>query len=188
FQKNRILSVYYPGYFTYADPTRNQKLQAEFKEIIYQQQQAQYAIGSGQLTGKGLFKGSFIQSGSVPESQIDMIFSVAGEELGFLGAVAVILVIGLIVLRMIRVSSRTRVFRARLLCFGVAVMIGAQSVINIGMCIKLLPVIGITLPFFSAGGSSNLTLYAAIGLAMLVYRRQNEHEDTETYMDYLFAK
>ncbi|MDR3314166.1 MAG: FtsW/RodA/SpoVE family cell cycle protein, partial [Oscillospiraceae bacterium] len=178
FQRQRIYAVYAPDMLT----------EKEYKTVIYQQQQARYAMGSGQLMGEGLFKGSYIQSGSVPESQNDMIFSVAGEELGFVGALAVMLVLTLLVVRLVRVSNRTRNVRARMLCSGVALMIGAQAVINIGMCIKLLPVIGITLPFFSAGGSSNLCVYLAIGLVLTVYRHQNDHEDTQSYFDYLYTR
>ena len=177
FQRNRFYAVYAPSMLS----------DAEYKRVIYQQQQARYAMGSGQLTGKGLFKGSYIQTGSVPESQNDMIFAVAGEELGFLGALGVMLVLALLVIRLARVAQRTRNVQARLLCGGVGLMIGAQAVINIGMCIKLLPVIGITLPFFSAGGSSNLCAYLAVGLALTVYRHQNEHEDTQSYFDYLYS-
>ncbi|MDR1734781.1 MAG: FtsW/RodA/SpoVE family cell cycle protein [Oscillospiraceae bacterium] len=177
FQKNRILAVYTPD-----------KLDAlEYKTIIYQQQQARNAMGSGQVFGKGLFKGSYIQSGSVPECENDMILSVAGEELGFIGACAVIVLIGIIIIRMIRVSTHTSNLQARSICTGVALLIGAQAIINIGMCIMVLPVIGITLPFFSAGGSSTLTLYCSVGLVLSVYRYQNEHEDAQSYMNYLFS-
>jgi rod shape determining protein RodA len=177
FQKQRIYAVYAPQMLT----------EEQLKAVLYQQRQARYAMGSGQLLGEGLFKGSYIQSGSVPESQNDMIFSVAGEELGFVGALGVLLLLAVIVIRLVRVSGRTRNTRARLLCSGVALMIGAQVVINIGMCIQLLPVIGITLPFFSAGGSSNLCVYIGIGLVLTAYRHQNEHEDTESYFDYLYT-
>jgi rod shape determining protein RodA len=178
FQRNRVFAVYAPQAIAN---------EADYKAVIYQQNQAQIAMGSGRLLGKGLFKGGMVQTGSVPEAQNDMILAVAGEELGFLGALGVMVLITLMVVRLVRVSHHTRNVPARLLCSGVALMIGSQAVINIGMCIKLLPVIGITLPFFSSGGSSNLCLYIAIGLAMTVYRRQNEHEDTRSYFDYLYS-
>jgi len=123
----------------------------------------------------------------VPVRESDMIFSVAGEELGFIGAAAVLLCLALVVVRLILVSHRTRNLRARLLCAGVALMIGAQAIINIGVCLKLLPVTGITLPFISAGGSSNMSLYLTIGLVLTVFRHQNEHEDTQSYFDYLYS-
>ena len=173
FQKMRVYAVYFPGMLS----------DAELEDKLYQQQQAISAIGSGQIFGKGLFKGTV----DVPVQESDMIFSAAGEALGFIGCAAVLLCLALVVVRMILVSSRTRNLRARLLCAGVAVMIGAQAIINIGVCLKLLPVIGITLPFFSAGGSSNLGLYLTVGLVLTVFRHQNEHEDTQSYFDYLYS-
>ncbi|MDR0530571.1 MAG: FtsW/RodA/SpoVE family cell cycle protein [Oscillospiraceae bacterium] len=177
FQKNRIYAVYMKDFLI------AQTSETKYKDIIYQQQQALNAIGSGQLFGKGLFHATV----TVPVRDSDMIFSMAGEELGFVGCCAVLLVIAVVVIRLIMVSSRTRNLRARLLCAGVAMMISSQAVINVGMCIKLLPVIGITLPFFSSGGSSNLCLYLAIGLVLTVFRHQNEHEDTQSYFDYLYT-
>jgi len=173
FQKMRVYAVYMP----------NMLSEADYKKMIYQQQQAVNAIGSGQIIGKGLFNGSV----DVPVQESDMIFSAAGETLGFIGCVAVLLCLALVVVRMILVSSRTRNLRARLMCAGVALMIGAQAIINIGVCLKLLPVTGITLPFISAGGSSNLSLYLTIGLVLTVFRHQNEHEDTQSYFDYLYS-
>ena len=173
FQKARIYAVYLPDMLSPED----------LEKMIYQQQQAVNAIGSGQLTGRGLFNGMV----DVPVRESDMIFSVAGEELGFIGALAVLLCITLVVVRLILVSRRTRNLRARLLCAGVALMIGAQAIINIGVCLKLLPVTGITLPFISAGGSSNMSLYLTIGLVLTVFRHQNEHEDTQSYFDYLYS-
>jgi len=173
FQKMRVYAVYMPNMLT----------EAEYKDKIYQQQQAVNAIGAGQIFGKGLFNGTV----DVPVQESDMIFSAAGEVLGFIGCAAVLLCLALVVVRMILVSSRTRNLRARLLCAGVALMIGAQAIINIGVCLKLLPVTGITLPFISAGGSSNLSLYLTIGLVLTVFRHQNEHEDTQSYFDYLYS-
>ncbi|MCL1951860.1 MAG: FtsW/RodA/SpoVE family cell cycle protein [Oscillospiraceae bacterium] len=177
FQKARIYAVYFPP------PKFPFLSEADYARMIYQQQQAVNAIGAGQLTGRGLFNGTV----DVPVRESDMIFSVAGEELGFLGAIAVLLCITLVVVRLVLVSRRTRNLRARLLCAGVALMIGAQAIINIGVCLKLLPVTGITLPFISSGGSSNLSLYLTIGLVLTVFRHQNEHEDTQSYFDYLYS-
>ncbi len=164
FQKERLLAVYYPA-----------GLSAErYETIIFQQQQAVNAIGSGQLTGNGLFQGSYTQNGLVPVSENDMIFSVIGEELGLIGCIAALILIAAIVFRIAAIGKKSTEKHTSLLCSGIAIMIASQSVINIGMCIKLLPVIGITLPFFSAGGSSNLCVYIAIGLIMSVYRFNKE--------------
>ena len=99
-----------------------------------------------------------------------MIFSVVCEEFGFIGALVLLLLFVLLANRIIKIGKSSRNFAAEIMCYGVAFMIIAQVVINIGMCLMFLPVIGITLPFISAGGSSTACLYLAIGLVMSVYR------------------
>jgi len=173
FQQERILALYFP------DSLPPDVVTAR----MYQQNQAMIAIGAGQLTGRGLFQGVE----HVPFQENDMIFSRIGEELGFLGAIAALILLAAVIIRLVVVSGRTRNLRARLLCAGVAFMIGSQAIINIGVTIRLLPVTGITLPFFSSGGSSNLALYLTIGLVLSVFRHQNEHEDTQSYFDYLYS-
>jgi len=173
FQRNRILALYAPG---------SLPPEVVATDIMFQQDQAMIAIGSGQLTGRGLFNSATF----VPLQEHDMIFSLIGEELGFIGAVLAIALLAAVVIRLVLVSSRTRNLKARLLCSGAAFMIGAQAIINIGVAVRLLPVTGITLPFFSAGGSANLTIYFLIGLVLTVFRYQNEHEDTQAYFDYLY--
>ncbi|NLB36971.1 MAG: FtsW/RodA/SpoVE family cell cycle protein [Clostridiales bacterium] len=169
FQKERLLAVYYPKGMSVD----------RYEAVIFQQQQAVNAIGSGQLLGKGLFKGSYTQHGLVPVSENDMIFSVIGEELGFVGAMAALILITAIVVRIVIVGKKAVESHTSLMCYGVAIMIAAQSVINIGMCMKLLPVIGITLPFFSAGGSSNLCIYIAVGLVLSVHRFNTERKPVD---------
>ena len=154
-QRNRILALFSPESF----PTE-----------IYQQQQAKNAMMEGGFTGTGLFKGPFTQSGSIPESQNDMIFAAICEELGFIGAFVLLLAFALLAVRIIRTGKRADTFSASMICYGVMFMIMAQVVVNVGMCLSLLPVIGITLPFISAGGSSVLTLYLSVGLVLSVYR------------------
>lgn len=155
-QKERILALIRPE--DYAQTT------------AFQQNRGMVAIGSGQITGKGYMQGSYTQNDMVPESQNDMIFTVAGEEFGFIGAAAVILVLALIIIKIIINGKRAKDMTGYLICMGIAAMIASQAVLNIGMCLQVMPVIGITLPFFSAGGSSNVCIYLAIGLAMSVYR------------------
>ena len=164
FQKQRFLAVYYPKALS----------SAIYKALIYQQQQSINAIGSGEFWGKGLFKGSFTQSGLIPVDESDMIFSVVGEELGFIGCVCLLLILVLIILRIVLVGRKSKDNIGSIICYGIAFMIGAQSIINIGMCLKLLPCIGITLPFFSAGGSSNLCVYIGIGIIMSIYRANQD--------------
>lgn len=161
FHKRRILAIYYPEALS----------EDVYRDIVYQQQRGLNAIGSGQLLGDGLFKGTYTQSAKgVPVNESDMVFTVVGEELGFVGCIALLLVFALIIYKIVSVGKMSRNITGSLLCFGTAFMIGAQVIINIGMCLMLLPSIGITLPFVSAGGSSNLCIYFAIGIVMSVYR------------------
>jgi len=164
FQKQRFLAVYYPKALS----------TIIYKAVIYQQQQSVNAIGSGQLLGKGLFKGPFTQNGLIPVSESDMIFAVIGEELGFIGCVVLLLLLAMIILKIVRVGRKSKDNIGSLICYGTAIMIGTQSIINIGMCLKLIPCIGITLPFFSAGGSSNLCVYIGIGIIMSIYRANQD--------------
>ncbi len=158
-QRDRFLALFYPD---------------NYPDIIYQQKQGRIAMGTGGLFGSGLFKGANVQSGLVPEAKNDMILSVAGEELGFIGCVALLLTFLFIILRIINAAKYSVDTPGRMLCCGVAAMIGAQVVVNVGMCLMMLPVIGITLPFVSAGGSSNLCVYIAMGLVFSVYRYNRE--------------
>ncbi len=135
-------------------------------DIGWQQQLALVAIGSGQLWGVGFLKGG---DHRIYARNNDFIFTVAGEELGFIGALALLAVIVLIVLALLREIITARDLKGMLLCGGIMSMIGFQSLINLGMNLRLLPVIGITLPFFSRGGSSIATLYLGIGVALSVY-------------------
>lgn len=160
FHRQRILAIYYPEALS----------EQAYKTIVYQQQRSINAIGSGQLFGDGLFKGTYTQNGSVPVNESDMVFSVVGEELGFFGCIALLAVLAFIIIRIISVGRKSRNLIGSLLCYGTAFMIGAQVIINIGMCLMLLPCVGITLPFISAGGSSNLCVYFGIGIVMSVYR------------------
>ena len=138
--------------------------------VLKQHQRGLNAIGAGGITGQGLYKGAYTQAGAVPESQNDMIFSVVGEEFGFIGCITALLLIVLITVRIIYVGKKSSEQSTNLICTGMAAMIIGQMIINVGMCLMLLPVIGITLPFFSAGGSSNLCVYLGIGIVMSIYR------------------
>ena len=170
FQKNRFLAVYAP----------NAMDEATYKQLIFQQQQSVNAIGSGRFFGQGLFKGPYTQSNSVPVNESDMVFSVIGEELGFVGAVAALALLALIIVKIVIIGMKSKDNMSALVCYGTAIMIGAQTIINIGMCLKILPCIGITLPFFSAGGSSNLCIYIAIGIIMSIYRF-NQHSEASNF-------
>lgn len=161
FHKYRILAIYYPSSLS----------EDVYEKYIYQQQRGVNALGSGQFWGDGLFKGTYTQSATgVPVNESDMVFTVVGEELGFVGAAGFLLVMVLIIVRIVSVGKKSRNLSGSLLCFGTAFMIGSQTIINIGMCLKLFPCIGITLPFMSSGGSANLCIYFAVGIVMAVYR------------------
>jgi len=160
-QKERFLALFFPE---------------SYGDVIYQQDNCIKAIGSGGLFGKGLFNGTFTQNGIVPESKNDMILSVIGEELGFVGCLALLVLFTVIVIKIINNGRRSKDNTGTLVCYGIAFMILSQIVINMGMCLQLLPVIGITLPFMSAGGSSTLSIYVAMGLIMSVYRQNIETE------------
>lgn len=169
FQKQRFLAIYSPSSLT----------EATYDEVIFQQQQGVNAIGSGKIFGQGLFEGTYTQNGLVPESRNDMIFTVVGEELGLIGAVAVLLLLLFIIIKIIFVGQKAVSFTGKLICTAVAVMIAAHIVINIGMCLMILPVIGITLPFMSAGGSSNLCIYIAIGMVLSIYRSSQSRDPVD---------
>ena len=154
-QRNRILALFSPE---------------SYQTEIYQQNQALKAMKNGGFSGMGLFKGELTHSRLLPEKENDMIFSVICEELGFIGAVVLFVLFLFLAYRVIAVGKRSKNFAAGLMCYGVAFMVISQAVINIGMCTRLLPVIGITLPFISAGGSSTICLYLAMGIVLSVYR------------------
>ena len=132
----------------------------------WQQQLGLTAMGSGQLWGVGYLKGGGHQ---LYARNNDFIFTVAGEEFGFVGSLILIALLVLIVLAIFRNAMAAKNRLGMFICVGMMSLIGFQSVINIGMTVRLLPVLGITLPFFSSGGSSVLTLFLGIGLVLSVH-------------------
>ena len=133
----------------------------------WQQNRTLLAIGSGQLTGQGWLNGTQTRSsaeGSLPARHTDNIFAVCGEEFGLLGCCAVLLVLLAIILRCIWVSRRAKSHMSAYIAMGIAAMLMTQTIINVAMNLYVGPVIGLTLPFFSYGGSSTLTLFIAMGL------------------------
>lgn len=131
-------------------------------------------LGSGGVAGQGYMNGTQTQSslsGSLPERHTDFIFSVCGEELGMLGCMVVILLLTAIIVRVLMVAKNAQTSFQCNVCVGMAAMLIFQMIINIGMCLFVMPVIGITLPFFSYGGSSVVTLYMAMGIVSGVKMR-----------------
>ena len=157
YQKTRILVLFDPS----IDPDASR--QATYGKI---------AIGSGQVSGQGLTHGTMTQMQLVPENQTDYIFSVAGEELGLIGCLLIIGLLALLILRLFYVSYRASTSFSALLAVGVGGMFLFQVFMNIFMNVGLLPVMGLTLPFFSYGGTSVLTMYAALGIAAGVRMRE----------------
>ena len=129
------------------------------------------SLTGGGLTGQGLFNGNRTQGGALFAQHTDYVFSSIGEELGFFGCVAIMLLEFAIIARCIYVGIRCPDYMRRLICFGAASALIFQVVINIGMCIGTMPVIGLTLPFISYGGSSIVTIYAMLGLVSGSYAR-----------------
>lgn len=140
----------------------------------FQQWQGRISIGSGGLRGQGLGQGPRVRSNIVPFQHSDYIFSVAGEELGFIGCVGIILLLLLFMIKVLHTANSARDDLGKYMCFGFFGIIALQSVWNIGMCLAILPAMGITLPFFSAGGSSSMCLYLGFGLVQSVHMRRKE--------------
>lgn len=151
-QRMRILALYVDS--------------ADTANILYQQKHGLVAIGSGQLLGTGLFSGSHSY---VPAMRNDFIFAFIGEAMGFVGCLLVVLLLTGIIVRVIWTSHLALDGMGKFICIGVFAMLAFQAIINIGMVLCLLPVVGVTLPFFSAGGTSVVSTYLGIGLVLSVY-------------------
>ncbi|MCL2747814.1 MAG: FtsW/RodA/SpoVE family cell cycle protein [Oscillospiraceae bacterium] len=160
-QKNRLLYGFSPE----LDPLN----------VGYQPIKAKIAIGGGGLMGQGLFNGIQNMQGSPPEKHTDFIFCVAAEELGFVGCLIILLLLSVIIIRCLYVSTRAKTQLASVVCVGVAGMLLFQTINNVGMNLALTPVIGLTLPFFSYGGSSIIATFAAMGLVSSAYRHPRTH-------------
>lgn len=137
----------------------------------YQTQQARIAIGAGGLHGTGLFQGSQTNGHFVPEQQTDFIFTVAGEELGFIGAGTLVLLTGVVLWRGLRIASQAQDMFGRLMATGVVCWLAFQSFENIGMSVGIMPLTGLPLPFVSYGGSSMFATFMAVGLLQSVHMR-----------------
>lgn len=132
--------------------------------VGYNTNQARIAIGSGGLSGKGLFEGTQTTGQFVPEQQTDFIFTVAGEELGFLGGGLIILLIGIILWRACRIAMEATDLYSTIVAAGIIAWFAFQSFENIGMALGIMPVAGLPLPFVSYGGTSMFAVWIAVGL------------------------
>ncbi|HEX9063377.1 MAG TPA: rod shape-determining protein RodA [Clostridia bacterium] len=140
----------------------------------YQVFQAKTAISTGQLFGKGLFSGPQTQNGLLPVKESDFIYAVIGEELGLIGTLAIVLLIVIILLRCIHIAKNSRDSYGTFLVIGISSVLAFHFIENIGMCIGLMPVTGIPLPFVSSGGSSMLTNFIGIGIILSVSMRRKK--------------
>ena len=161
YQWYRILAVIDPNNETGWAPS-----ETVWKNIIYQQQRGEIAIGSGGLFGKGFLQGTQIKYNFVPEKHTDFIFCTVGEEWGFLGAVAVLGVMCLLLLRLMKMGERQEEPFGRVYCYSVAAILLFHVLVNVGMTIGLMPVMGIPLPFMSYGGSSLLAFTILLFIAI----------------------
>ncbi|WP_330175860.1 rod shape-determining protein RodA [Streptomyces sp. NBC_01498] len=132
--------------------------------VGYNTNQARIAIGSGGLTGTGLFKGSQTTGQFVPEQQTDFVFTVAGEELGFLGAGLILVLLGVVLWRACRIARETTELYGTIVAAGIIAWFAFQSFENVGMTLGIMPVAGLPLPFVSYGGTSMFAVWIAVGL------------------------
>ena len=160
YQQKRLVTFFNPG----ADP------QGAGYNIL----QAKIAVGSGGFFGKGFLTGTQGQLGFVPSRVTDFIFAIFSEEWGFLGALVLLTLFGVLLLRVIRAAHLARDSFGTYLAFGIATMIFFQVVVNVGMNLGVMPVVGIPLPFISYGGSSMLTNMAAIGIVQSILRHHKD--------------
>lgn len=137
----------------------------------YNVEQARIAVGNGGLFGQGLFDGSQTQSGFVPEQHTDFVFTVAGEELGLVGAALIVALLGVVLWRALHIATRTDDVFGRIAAAGIACWFGFQAFQNIGMCLGIMPVTGVPLPFVSYGGSSMFAGMLAVGLLQNIHLR-----------------
>jgi rod shape determining protein RodA len=147
--------------------------EADPRDTGYNVSQAKIAIGSGRVTGKGLFQGTQTNGEFIPEQQTDFVFTVAGEELGFVGAGAILLLLGVVLWRGTRIAANAGDMFGTLVAAGVVSWFAFQSFVNIGMTLGIMPVTGLPLPFVSYGGSAMFANFMAIGLLCNVKMRSN---------------
>ena len=158
-QKDRILMLFDPS----IDP--------DGIGVRWDTSRSLQAIQNGGMTGQGLYNGTMIQSRSIYAQHTDFIFSAIAEELGMIGCMAVLILLVAIVIRIIFVGIKSHSYMNRIICIGIAGMLLFQIIINVGMCLGVLPVIGLTLPFISYGGSSIVTMFMAMGVVSGIHMR-----------------
>lgn len=156
YQKNRILVLFDPS----LDP-----------DIYWQTERSLRYIQNGGISGQGLYEGTMVKGRAMGAQHTDFIFSAIAEELGMLGCIVALLLLTAIVLRCIYVGVKSGNYMNRIICIGIAGMLLFQIIINVGMCLGVLPVIGLTLPFISYGGSSIVTMFLSMGVVSGIHMR-----------------
>src|ERR1700677_69403 len=146
---------------------------ANLSSAGYNAAQAKIAVGSGGMFGQGLFHGQLIAGNFVPAQQTDFIFTVAGEELGFVGALIIVFLLGVVIFRALRIAAPADDQFGMLVASGIAVWFAFQSFVNIGMTIGIMPITGLPLPFLSYGGSAVFAAMIAIGMLQAVHRHHS---------------
>jgi rod shape determining protein RodA len=149
---------------------------ADLSGAGYNAAQAKIAVGSGGMFGQGLFHGQLVAGNFVPSQQTDFIFTVAGEELGFVGTIVIVFLLGVVIIRALRIAARADDLFGLLVASGIAMWFTFQSFVNIGMTIGIMPITGLPLPFVSYGGSAIFADMLAIGLLQSIHRRRNVFE------------
>ena len=158
-QKERILMFF------------DASIDPEGKGVRWDTNRSVAMLSGGGISGQGLFHGTMVQNHAIAAQHTDFIFSAIGEELGILGCLFTLLLLTAIVVRCVHVGLKTPNYMNRLICIGIAAMLVFQIISNVGMCIGVSPVIGLTLPFVSYGGSSIVTLFLAMGLVSGIHMR-----------------
>ena len=157
YQKNRILVIF--------DPT----IDPQGLDERWHMKHSLLSLTGGGLSGQGLYNGARTQIGALNAQHTDFIFSAIGEELGMLGCTFTLLLLAAVTFRVIYVAVKTPDYMSRLVCVGIAAALIFQVCVNVGMCLGLVPVIGLTLPFVSYGGSSIVSMYLAMGVVSSIH-------------------
>ncbi len=173
------ISLIYPNLATYQKERITTFLNPEAadEEDVFNVDQAVISVGTGGLFGKGYLQGTQSQLGFLRVQHTDFIFSVLTEEMGLVfGSLIVLTLMGFILWRILRVANLTPDPVGKLLCIGIAAILFFQTMVSVGMNVRLLPVTGLTLPFVSYGGSSLITLFIAIGVVQSVLMRHRKQD------------
>ena len=174
-----LLAVAAPVLWAFMDGYQRDRIEMLFnpdldplgRTVRYHTLNSLKSLTGGGIAGQGLYQGHRTQQGALFAQHTDFVFSSIGEELGFVGCMATVALILAIIIRCVWVGNHSSDYLRKMICYGVAASLMFQTIVNIGMCIGLMPVIGLTLPFISYGGSSLVSLYAMVGLVSGVYAR-----------------